>query len=209
VFDKRKEKRAAEEHQAVLQEWSSHLAELQQLFAIASGNSSAGVTTLMLKPGEIGIAQVTQVALVEDRKGAGQWKGSSQAVSFPIAKIGGRSVRYRVGATRGHYVQGAAIPTKVDIGTMTITSQRIVYQGSKKTSECLFTKLLGIQHEPDRITISVSNQQKPTTLFYGTAIDDWVANRLSLALSLFHGEGDDAKLQLQSQINELQATKPA
>lgn len=209
MFQARKERRAEAERHAALQDWTSHLNELQHLLAIASGQSSTAVNTLMLKPNEIAVAQVTSVGLVEDRKGAGQWKGSSQSVSLPIGKIGGRTIRYRVGGTRGHYAQGASTPTQVDTGTMTITSQRIVYQGAKKTAECLFTKLLGIQHGADRIVISVSNRQKPTTIFYGARIDDWVTNRLNLALALFNGDTASAKAQLQSQIAELEAQKPA
>ena len=116
----------------------------------------------------MGIAQITNVSLVEDRKGPGQWQGTSQGVSFPIGRIGGRSVRYRVGASKGHYVQGAPSPTAVDSGSFSITNQRLVYQGAKKTSESTFPKLLGIQKFNGGITISVSNRQKPTTLFFGS-----------------------------------------
>jgi hypothetical protein len=200
--------RAKEEQQAALALWAHHVEELQRLLAVASGDSSDQETTLMLKNGEISIAQVTNVSLIEDRRGAGQWQGASQGVSFPIGKIAGRSVRYRVGSTRGHYVQGAPIPTAVDVGTMSITNQRIVYQGSKKTSESTFAKLLGIQHAPGSITVSVSNRQKPTVLYFGPNHDDWVSNHLSIALALYNGEADTVKAQLQSQIDELQAQKP-
>jgi hypothetical protein len=220
MFEARKEKRTLEKaqteqrnaqarQQAALAEWTSQVDEFQYLLAIASGKSSPSVTNLMLKPGEIAVAQITNVGLVEDRKGAGQWKGTSQGVSFPIGKVAGRNVRYRVGATKGHYVQGAPTPTQVDVGTMVFTSQRIVYQGAKKTAECAFAKLLGIQHSGDGITISVSNRQKPTTIYYGTRIDDWVTSRLSVALALYNGDADETKAQLQSQIDELQASKPA
>jgi len=219
VFEAHKEKKAFERAQAeqeaaesrervALAERADQVKELKYLLAVASGDSSPAVTNLMLKPGEIGVAQITNVGLIEDRKGAGQWTGSSQGVSFPIGKIGGRSVRYRVGATKGHYVQGSAVPTQVDVGTMTITSQRIVYQGAKKTAECLFTKLLGIQHSGDGITLSVSNRQKPTAIYYGAQIDDKVTNRLSVALALYNGDAEETKVQLQTQINELEASKP-
>jgi hypothetical protein len=220
MFEARKEKKAFERaqveqqeaesrQQAALADWNGQVNELQYLLAIASGNSSPSVTNLMMKPGEIGVAQITNVGLIEDRKGAGQWKGTSQGVSFPIGKVAGRNVRYRVGANKGHYVQGAAVPTQVDNGTMTFTSQRIVYQGAKKTAECTFAKLLGIQHSGDGMIISVSNRQKPTAIYYGGRIDDWVTNRLSVALALYNGDADETKAQLQSQIDELQTSKPS
>jgi hypothetical protein len=219
MFEAHKEKKALEKaaveakaaedrRQAAVAEWTKQVQELQFLLAIASGNSSPSVKTLMLKKGEIGVAQITGVGLVEERKGPGQWKGSSQAVSFPIGKVAGRTVRYRVGGTKGHYVQGAAVPTQIDVGTMTFTSQRIAYQGSKRSVECAFPKLLGIQHHGDGLTISVSNRQKPTVVYYGSRIDDWVTNRLNVALSLFNGDAESAKAQLRSQIAELESSKP-
>lgn len=226
MLEKHKEKKAEKERQAVIAEeahkaaqakqahqgaldvWSHQMEELQRLMALASGNGPSSFTSLILKSGEVGIAQITNVSLVEDRKGPGEWQGHSQGVSFPIGKIAGRSVRYRVGATKGHFVQGAPTPTAVDTGTMSITNQRLVYQGSKKTSESTFAKLLGIQRFSGGITISVSNRQKPTTLFFGSQLDEWVETHLSIAMALFNGEADTVKAQLQSQIDKLQAEKP-
>lgn len=220
MFEAHKEKKAAEAAQAAeqaaqthkaeaLQEWNDQLQDLQSLLVIASGQSTSGLTALMLKPGEIGVAQITNVSLVEDRKGAGEWKGASQGVSFPIGHVAGRPVRYRVGQTRGHYVQGAPVPTAIDTGTLSITSQRIVFQGSKKSTECTFAKLLGIQHGAGGLTISVSNRQKPTVVHFGERLDDWVSNRLTIAMALFHGDAADTVTQLQAQITELEASKPA
>lgn len=220
MFEAHKEKKAAEAAQAAeqaaqahkaaaLQEWNDQLQDLQFLLSVASGHSSSAVTALMLKPDEIGVAQITNVGLIEDRKGAGEWKGASQGVSFPIGHVAGRPVRYRVGQTRGHYVQGAPVPTAVDTGTLSITSQRVVYQGSKKSAECAFTKLLGIQHGEGGLTISVSNRQKPTVVHFGERLDDWVSIRLTIAMALFHGDAADTVTQLQSQISELEANRPA
>lgn len=201
-------KEAAAKKAAALQEWTAEVQELQFLLSVASGKSSPGVTTLILKKDEVGVAQITNVGLIEDRKGAGQWKGSSQGVSFPIGHIAGRPVRYRVGQTRGHYVQGAPVPTAVDSGTLTITSQRIVFQGSKKSAECAFAKLLGIQHGAGGLTISVSNRQKPTVVHFGERLDQWVTNRLTIAMALFNGDAAASVSQLQEQIAELENQKP-
>ena len=76
-------------------------------------------------------------------------------------------------------------------------------QGAQRTAECDYSKLLGIKHSGDGISISVSNPQKPTVLFYGHAIDDWVTNHLTLALALFNGDVEAAIAQITAQINEL------
>ena len=92
---------------------------------------------------------------------------------------------------------------------MTITTQRIVYQGSAKTAECPYAKPLGIQHAPGVMTISVSNRQRPTVLNFRAALDAEVSNCLSVALAVFNCEAAQAAAQLQSQIAELQASEPA
>ena len=91
---------------------------------------------------------------------------------------------------------------------MTVTNQRIVYQGAARTAECPFPKLLGIEHSTGQITISVSNRQKPTTLYFGASIDDWVFNRLTVALALYRGEAATISQQLESQIQELKRQEP-
>ncbi len=92
-------------------------------------------------------------------------------------------MRYRVGATRGHYVQGTPHPTAIDTGTVFVTNHRVIFQGANQTRECTFDKLLGVQHsDEDGITVlSVSNRQKPTTIHYGPRIAGWFDFRLDLA----------------------------
>ncbi len=206
--DEKERERAASIAQAAVSDWTHQINELRGLVSVASGHSAEGVTALVLTPGEVGVAQISHVSLVEERKGAGQWKGGSQGVSFPIGRIAGRPVRYRVGQTRGHYVQGEPTPTAVDTGILTITSQRIVYQGTNRTAECRFAKLLGIQHGEGGLTVSVSNRQKPMIVHFGVALDDWVSNRLTIALALYHGDAAATVAQLESQIRELEAAKP-
>jgi len=62
---------------------------------------------------------------------------------------------------RGHYVSGAPTPTAIDNGTVYVTNQRVIFQGSKQTRECKFAKLLGVQHDDveGSTTLSVSNRQ--------------------------------------------------
>ena len=209
MFNAHREKKEAAELQPALEAWGEQVHELQYLLEIAQGQNRPSYDNLILKPGEAGVFRVSGVGLIEERKGAGHWQGASQGISFPIGKVAGRPVRYRVGETRGHYVSGPPVPTAVDEGVMTITTQRIVYQGAAKTAECPYVKLLGIQHAPGVITISVSNRQRPTVLHFGAGLDAEVSNCLSVAMSIFNGEADQAAAQLQSQIAELQTSKPA
>ncbi len=90
--------------------------------------------------------------------------GPLAGVSVPV---GGR-VRVRVGQSRGHYVQGTETPTIIDTGTVTFTTQRIVFLGERWTREWNFAHLLGIQHFTNQpwTAIQVANRQKTSGFTY-------------------------------------------
>jgi len=148
---------------------------------------------------------------VEERRGRGAYVGHSQGISLPVARIGGRQIRYRVGATKGHYVQGDLAPTAVDTGTMYVTSSRVVFRGSAQTRECAFAKLLAVDHDPDAgtTTLSVSNRSRPTTIHYGPAAAATVDFRLDLALARFRGTVDDLVAGLEADLAAIDAARPA
>lgn len=55
----------------------------------------------------------------------------------------------------------------------------------------------------------MSNRQHPSVLHFGPGLDAEVSNCLSVAMAIFNGEANQAAAQLQNQIAELQASKPA
>jgi hypothetical protein len=207
IVTKHKEKKAQEEYEAALAAWQDEHDQLASVVALARG-AHIGDVTIILKNGERAFATVTNVGLVELRKGAGHFEGHSAGVSVPIGQVHGRSVRYRVGATRGHFVQGTPAPQAVDTGTLTITNQRVVFVGAAKAIECLYPKLVSIQRLPGQVSVAVSNRQKPTVLHYGSQIEDWVAMRLDLALAVYNGQADDFAEMVGQQVAELEKQKP-
>jgi hypothetical protein len=208
VFEKHKAKKARHEYEAALATWQVQHDELAAVLDQARSGSGMTSDVIVLKKGETVFGSVTGVGLIELRKGAGHWQGGSSGISVPIGKVGGRSIRYHVGATRGHYVQGTPHPEAVDRGTMYVTNQRIVFVGSSRTTECPFTKLVSVQRHPGELAVAVSSRQRPTVLHYGPALDHWVALRLDLALSTFNGEADRFAQNLAAQLAELEACKP-
>ena len=209
MFEKHKERVHESEVARETATWNDQVSELQTLLALIDGTGTLESSDVMLRSGERLLGHMTNVSLIGQVRGPGHYQGGSQGLSIPIGSLGGRSVRYRVGATRGHYVQGQPSPTAVDHGSVSITTQRLIYQGAAKTAECLYAKLLGIQHAPGEITVSVSNRQRPTVLFFGAALDDWVSNRLNLAMAIFAGRSDQERAQLQSQLDALARAKPS
>src|SRR5262245_3058969 len=85
-------------------------------------------------------------SLVEPRRAPGQWAGGSSGWSVRIP--GTKSMRYRVGATGGTYVQGAASPTVIDTGVFVITNMRAVFLGPQQSREWEWSKLIGF-HDDD------------------------------------------------------------
>jgi hypothetical protein len=145
LFKHHQEKKAYQDYQAKLAAWQEQRDAYANLVTLAQTYAGEPSSEIMLKPGEAVFATVTSVALVEDRRGAGEWQGRSQGFSIPVASIHGRSIRYRVGSSRGHFVQGAPAPAAIDVGTAYITTKRVIFQGAKQTRECLYDKLVGFR----------------------------------------------------------------
>jgi hypothetical protein len=166
-------------------------------------------TELMLKKDEELFGTVSSAALIEERAGQGQFVGRSQGFSIPVGSLGGHSIRYRVSASKGHFVAAPPVPTAIDHGTLYITNQRIVFQGSRQTRECLYVKLVAFQTaENGAATFSVSNRQKPTVVQYGAEIAPWFDLRLQIALAHFRGTLPDLVSKAQVELNSVDARKP-
>lgn len=142
---------------------------------------------VQLKASETVLMTIDGVGLVEPRRAPSKWVGGSQGVSFRVAK----GVSYRVGATRGHLVQGEETPTLIDQGTAVITDQRIIFLGSKRTTEWAFSKLLGFSLDDEEMAIfNVSNRQKASGLLYGKANDSSVDALLSAVIARYNSSDD-------------------
>jgi hypothetical protein len=210
LFKHHQEKKAYQDYQAQLAAWQEQRDAYANLVSVAQTYAGEPSTDIMLKPGEAVFAAVTDVALVEDRRGAGEWHGRSQGFSIPVASIHGRSIRYRVGSSRGHFVQGAPTPTAIDVGTAFITNKRFVFQGAKQTRECLYDKLVGFQHDDTvgETIFSVSNRQKSTCIHYGPSLSDWFDFRLDLAIAHYRGTVVAMTEGLEADLAALDAGMP-
>jgi hypothetical protein len=202
--------RVAKQYESQLSQWQEQRDECAERLELAKTYEGQTTSALMLKRGEAVFASISDAALVEDRRGPGQWQGRSSGFSIPVASLGGHSVRYRVGSSRGHFVTGAPVATAIDMGTLFVTNQRVVFQGLKQTRECRFDKMVGFQHTADGSTVfSVSNRQKPTAIHYGADLSDWFELRLEVALAHYRGELPALVSQLEADLAAVDASKPA
>jgi hypothetical protein len=121
------ERRQAKQYAARLDQWQQERNDLAAAVELVGSFSGTGSDRLILKSGEAVFASITGASLIEDRAGGGHWEGRSSGVSIPIGSIGGRSIRYRTGSSRGHYVQSPPVATAVDTGTLLVTNRRVIY----------------------------------------------------------------------------------
>jgi hypothetical protein len=201
----------AKKMERALDAWQAHRDELAEM--VETAGTFRGVTaadaddlTLQLKRDELVVAQVQPVGLVESRRGKGHYQGGSSGFSFRVAK----GINYRIGATRGTFVQGEEQLTPIDTGTVVVTTQRAVFLGGKQTREWAWSKLLGIDHEgASNVTLlHVSNRQKASGVVTGGDAVAQLRFRLELAVALFNGTADDLAARLRHELVELDAARP-
>jgi hypothetical protein len=89
-----------------------------------------------------------------------EFRGGSRGVSFRIAP----GVRYRVGTFRGHSVVTGSHIEVTDSGSLSITSQRAVYTGQRKTLDMPYAKLEAVNVFTDGIQFHLANRQNPPLL---------------------------------------------
>jgi hypothetical protein len=210
VFEEHRIKKAASEHAEAFAAWQADRSAQATMLDTAKHYEGVGSDALMLKPGEAIFFTVTGASLVEDRRGAGHYAGRSQGISVPVGSIGGRTVRYRVGASKGHYVEGAPSPTAIDTGSVFVTNQRVIFQGGKQTRECAYEKLIGTEHDDagGTTTFSVSNRQKPTTIHYGPGVAGAFDFGLDLALAHYKGTVGAMVAELEQGLAEIDRHRP-
>jgi hypothetical protein len=133
------------------------LGDLASRFIIARVNAGrmpeVDDSVVMLKKGEIAHYQVAAALMKEVTHR--ETRGGYSGVSIPIAK----GVRFKTGSYRGRSVVVGTSLQVADTGTITVTSQRVVYKGLRKTVETPYSKLLGVNVFNDGIQFHASNRQ--------------------------------------------------
>ena len=204
-------RREATQRSAAYAAWYSERQQLAKMTEDASTyrgarRAEAPDVSLQLKRDETVFGLLRGCALIEPRRGPGHYQGGYQGFSFKIAK----GVRYHVGGSRGTFVQGEERPTPIDNGTVTITSQRVVFQGTKQAHEWAFSKLLGIQHDPTLpwTAISVSNRQKVSGFYYDEEHAADIRFRLTPRVAVFNSDTGALVADLKRQLAEHDAAMP-
>ena len=134
---------------------------------------------IMLKKDEAGHAEM-QVSLLKEVK-VREYQGGYSGFSFRIAK----GVRYHTGGTRGRSV---VVGTQIEVqdeGVLSLTSQRAVYTGSRKTIEMPYKKLVNLSVYSNAVQFHMSNRQNPPMFQVEDGYGDVVAAIVNIASQPF------------------------
>jgi hypothetical protein len=197
VFARRRQREAEEAHAR----WQSQVAAFDDL--VEQARTFRGLDPSQLPPMSIQVGTDERVygvfdgaALIEPRVSGGHWAGRSQGFSIPVVA----GVRYRVGASKGHYVKGEDTPTIIDAGTAVVTDRRALFAGPKQTREWLWSKCIAIAHHDEApwTVISVSNRQKSSGIGY----DEAHATEIRLRIDLAHAVATGTEERLIATLTE-------
>lgn len=210
MFERHRQHEALKRYEEALATWQAQRDGYAELVATARDFHGLSSNEINLGPGELLFFKVTGAGLSESRQGTGHYEGRSSGLSIPVASIGGHAVRYHVGASKGHYVQGAPVLTVIDHGTVFVTNRRVIFTGAKQTRQCDFAKLISVEHDDQTGTtvLSVSNRQKPIVISYGPALAGAFDFRLDLALANFRGDTESLLKNLEETLSAIDSHKP-
>lgn len=202
--------RGAQEFQHKADAWRAYIelcsqrVEIARAFEGVQGTEANGCS-ILLKAGEKMFCTVHGAVLVEPRRTKGHWTRASQGLSVQIPET--KSMRYRVGATRGTYVQGFETPARIDDGVFTVTNQRGVFIGKKATREWQWAMLRGVFHAADAAwtAIAVSNRKWVSGIACDNEDIDHLRFWIDFAVATVNGTRDAFARELEEHLAEQRA----
>ncbi len=149
------------------------------------------------------IATVTEVGLIESRRGPTQFRGGSTGVSFRVTK----RISIRQSGMRGKAIAGEESPTLIDSGRFIVTDQRAVFVGGKQSREFDWDKLLSyeiqsLNKKNSIIYLPVSNRQKVSGVAADTASMESLYQRVAFGVAVATGRKDTFIETLKRELAE-------
>ncbi|NBO56905.1 MAG: hypothetical protein EBU84_20450, partial [Actinobacteria bacterium] len=162
------QKRRREERQAssvTPEKIRAEIAELQEAFEFFANHEAQHNETepdgIVARRNEHVIADVSEVGLVESRRGPTQFSGDSTGVSFRLTK----RLSVRQSGMKGKATPGKDVPTLIDTGRFIVTDERAMFVGGLQSREFEWDKLLAfsiqnLDRKSAMLFLPVSNRQK-------------------------------------------------
>lgn len=156
------------------------------------------------------IAVVSEVGLIESRRGPTQFRGGSTGVSFRVSK----RISIRQSGMKGKAIPGEETPTIIDTGRFVVTDQRAIFVGGKQSREFDWDKLLSydiqsLQRNSSIIYLPVSNRQKVSGVAADTSSMEHLYQRVAFGVAVALGRKesflDGLRRELSDAEEELRA----
>ena len=189
-------------------DWEADLAVFKkayEVFKAADKGEDSVQNFVVQKSGEVALWSGEGI-FHEVGKTPSRYVGSSSGVSIPIVK----GVRYRVGSTRGTLIPGEEYQMDKDQGTVLITTDRVIFNGSLKTQEWQISKILGAARSSDEtdFIINVSNREKSSGVRFNTASGREFSCFLALTMSAAEEGITSVLKELEKVQKELEGKEP-
>lgn len=211
VLRSRKRKKGAVEAAKPSAEKSQkEINELKELIEFFSNHESqyneAQPGGIIAKKDEHVIAIVSEVGLIESRRGPTEFKGGSTGVSFRLTK----RVSVRKSGMRGTATAGEETPTVIDQGKFVISDQRAVFVGNKQSREFEWDDLLSydlqkIGKKNAILYLPVSNRQKVSGIASDLASIEQAHQRVAFGVAVATGRKEDFLNMLKAELSEAEA----
>jgi hypothetical protein len=165
--------------------------------------NEAAASGIVAKRGEHIVGVVSEVGLVESRKGPTQFSGGALGFSFRLTdRLAVRPSRFRGSATPGEEA-----PALIDSGRFVISDKRAVFIGGKQTREFDWDKVLAyelraLNKKSAIVYLPVSNRQKVSGIAADTAAMNHVYQRVAFGIAVATGRKDDFLNGLREAIAE-------
>ena len=211
VLRSRKKKKAAiKAAEPSVEKFQKEVSELKEAIEFFSNHENqyneAQPGGIIAKKDEHVIAIVSEVGLIETRRGPTEFKGGSTGVSFRLTK----RVSVRKSGSRGTATAGEETPTVIDQGKFVISDKRAVFVGNKQSREFEWENLLSydmqmIGKKNAILYLPVSNRQKVSGIASDLAAIEQVHQRVAFGVAVATGRKDDFINMLKAELIETEA----
>jgi len=211
VLRSRKKKKAAKKAaKPSVEKFQKEINELKETIEFFSNYENqyneAQPGGVIAKKDEHVIAIVSEVGLIESRRGPTQFQGGSTGVSFRLTK----RISVRKSGMRGRAEAGEETPTVIDQGKFVISDQRAVFVGTKQSREFEWDNLLSYEMQMlgkknAILYLPVSNRQKVSGIASDLAAMEQVHQRVAFGVAVATGRKADFMKLLEAELGEVEA----
>ena len=211
VLRSRKKKKAAiKAAEPSVEKFQKEVNELKEAIEFFSNHENqyneAQPGGIIAKKDEHVIAIVSEVGLIESRRGPTEFKGGSTGVSFRLTK----RVSVRKSGMRGTATAGEETPTVIDQGKFVISDQRAIFVGNKQSREFEWNNLLSydmqmLGKKNAILYLPVSNRQKVSGIASDLAAIEQVHQRVAFGVAVATGRKEDFINLLKVELSEAEA----